>query len=126
MDTTIPGTAWETKQYRRDHGERAAMALGLRLAADLIRDDEGPLPPSFTICAPVTGGTMRQRMDIVDGWALRHLVVPEWNHAHQAYEARAVLGPVTYMVYARLAGDADEAPVPAAGEDAPAELAEVA
>ena len=109
MEPSIPGrTEWERRQYKKDHGQRAAMALALRLAAEFIRSDEdGPLPPPFTICAPVVGGSARHRMDVVDAWAVAHHVAPDWNASRQTYEARMSFGPVSLMVYALLDGADD-------------------
>ena len=109
LTAALPGkTRWETQQYQKDHGQRAAMALGLSLAGKFIRaDEDSPLPPPFTICAPVVGGSARHRMDVVDAWAVAHHVAPDWNANRQTYEARMSFGPVSLMVYALLDGADD-------------------
>jgi cellulase/cellobiase CelA1 len=47
IETNLPGkTAWESQQYRRDHGHRVAAAQAYRYLARRIETDESyPLPP---------------------------------------------------------------------------------
>ena len=47
MDENLPGkTDWETRQYRKDHGHRVAVAQAHRyLASRIEADDDYPLPP---------------------------------------------------------------------------------
>jgi len=117
MDTTIPGTAWETKQHRRDHGERAAMALGLLLASKDVREDgSGLIPPPFTIYYPASGDDAAAQ---VDAWAKAHGVTAAPDLKRGTYEAKVTLGPVTLMAYHLLPDRAADMP-------APAELAGVA
>jgi hypothetical protein len=59
MEDTLPGrTAWETRQYRLDHGQRAAYIAGLARLADHLREHQctplpvdghlAPMPINFT------------------------------------------------------------------------------
>ena len=100
MNDTLPGrTPWEARQYQKDRGQRVGMALGLRLAADFICDDEnGPLPPPFTICAPIAG-RYDEAKAAVDAWAAAHAVTSGWDEVRGVYAARMPFGPLTLMVY---------------------------
>jgi hypothetical protein len=114
MERTLPGrTAWESRQYQTDHGQRAAAALAYRLVADFIRTDEnGPVPPPATICVPVSRGSENERIAAVDTWAQAHHVTAGWDGDRHHYAAKLPFGPLTYMVYML----PDVLPVPAARE----------
>ena len=101
MQDNLPGrTAWETQQYNRDHGHRAASALGLRLIADFIKNHPGPVPPPGSrIIVPVMDGTEAERMAVVDEWAAENHVQAEWSAGHHHYSAKLYFGPWTYAVY---------------------------
>lgn len=119
MTGTLAGrTEWERRQYERDHGRRAAMALGLRLAAEFTRHDEsGPLPAPFTVYAPVTTGTEDERTAAVDAWAQAHHVPAGWDEDHHHYCAKLSFGPLTWMVY--MMPDRREVPAPVPAEVRP-------
>ena len=93
-------TPYEAEQYRKDHGHRAASALGLRLIADFIKNHDGPIPaPGSRIMAPVMNGTEAERFAVVDTWATQNHVRPEWSASRSHYAAKIPFGPWTYVVY---------------------------
>ena len=114
MESNLPGrTAWETEQYRKDHGQRAASALGLRLIADFIKNSTGPYPaPGCRIMAPVMDGTEAERFAVVDAWAAENHVTPEWSDSRSHYAAKLSFGPWVYAVY--MMPDPVSVPAPAA------------
>ena len=113
MNGTIAGrTPCEARQYRKDHGQRAATALGYKLLADFLRDDEdGPLPPASTVYAPVMAGSDEERMAVVDAWAALHKTSAGWDAEHHHYCAKLPFGPVSLMVYMMPDAPADREPV---------------
>ena len=126
MEATLPGkTRWETEQYNRDRGQRAATALGYRLLADFIRTDaSGPVPSGGTVYAPVVLGSDEERTAAVDEWAEAHGVPAGWDDDHHHYGAKLTFGPVAYMVYMIPAKrEVQDSPPPREGER---ELEEVA
>jgi hypothetical protein len=119
-DTTLAGrTDWEARQYERDHGQRAAVALAYRLVAEFISTDEdGPVPPASTVYVPVSRGSEDERMEAVEAWAAAHHVTAGWDAGRHHYFAKLAFGPLSLMVYML----PDALPAPAAREDA-AEMA---
>lgn len=100
--TNLAGrTSWEARQYERDHGQRAAVALAYRLVAEFISTDEnGPVPPPSTVYLPVTRGSEDERIAAVDAWAAEHNVKAGWDGERHHYAAKLPFGPVSLMVYA--------------------------
>lgn len=88
MQDSLPGrTAWESEQYRRDHGRRAAVVRAHRALADLIEADEDcPIPPGNDIV--VAAALSREA---VDRFAARHHVTAAWNG--RVYKAEVILSP---------------------------------
>jgi hypothetical protein len=115
--TTLGGrTEWERRQYERDHGQRAAVALAYRLIADFISTDEdGPVPPPTTVYVPVSKGTQDERAAAVQAWAAAHNVTAGWDEERHHYFAKLPFGPLSLMVYML----PDTLPAPAAREGAP-------
>ena len=74
---TTPGrTAWETAEYRRDHGHRAAVIQAHRDFADfLAAHRDSPVPPPGDIAVGVVFSVAA-----VDRWAARQHVTPEWKN----------------------------------------------
>lgn len=95
MTETFPGrTAWETRQYRRNHGRRAAVALEYKLFADFLHGDEdGPVPMRDTIiaCAAPPSAGKEDGCAAVDRWAARHHVTAGWDNG--SYSAEVPFGP---------------------------------
>ena len=95
MQDNLPGrTAWETDQYRRNQGKRAAVALEYRLLADFLRSDEdGPVPMRDTIiaCAAPPSVPTEDGCAAVDRWAVKHHVEAGWDNG--AYAAEVPFGP---------------------------------
>lgn len=87
-DTLLPGrTAWETAQYLKDHGHRAAVVAAHRAFADFLEaDDGGPVPPGKDIVVAAASSVAA-----VDRWAARHHVTAGWNG--RVYKAEVEFAP---------------------------------
>ena len=75
--TTIKGrTPWESAEYRRDHGHRAAVIQAHRDFADFLEADaDSPVPPPGDIAVAVVFSAAA-----VDRWAAKHHAKPEWKN----------------------------------------------
>lgn len=60
-ETNLPGkTAWESQQYRKDHGHRVAAAQAYRYLARRIETDENcPLPPGSEAVIALAAAAMQ-------------------------------------------------------------------
>jgi hypothetical protein len=102
MEDLLPGkTRWESRQYRKDHGQRASVALQYRMFADFLRcDEDGPAPMRDThiaVAAP-PDVSREEGCAAVDRWAARHHVKAGWDD-EGTYRAEVVFGPeVRYRV----------------------------
>ncbi len=86
-ETLLPGrTEWETREYFKDHGHRAAVAQAHRRFADLLDADEDcPVPPGNDIVVAVGPSVAA-----VDRWAARNHVTAAWNG--RVYKASVEFG----------------------------------
>ena len=97
MQETLPGrTAWESEQYRADHGMHARLAAGLREAADYI-ETHPDLPVPFTVdvhyCIP--GATDKDGED--EAYRIAGMLGTKVTGGDFSSEARRDFGPaVTY------------------------------
>src|SRR5437870_4204769 len=75
-DNPLPGrTAWETHQYLKDYGHRAAVVAAHRAFADELEADENcPVPPGNDIVVATAPSPAA-----VDRWAARRHVTAAWN-----------------------------------------------
>ena len=93
-ETLLPGrTEWETREYLKDHGHRAAVAQAHRHFADMLEADEDcPVPPGNDIVVAAARSTTA-----VDRFAERHHVTAAWNG--RVYKASVSFGPeLTFAV----------------------------
>lgn len=88
MEDILPGkTRWETHQYLKDQGHRAAVIAAHRAFADLLEaDEDSPVPPGNDIVVAAAPSAAA-----VDRWAAKHHVTARWNG--RAYKAEVRFGP---------------------------------